>query len=263
MRIAWVWFVLVTFVALAPVHPALAKSAVPVLVLPTQLGGVVPDRAGWQREFDARLEHAINRAGRAPRPSGPLPATDSTCREAECMARIAEAADVNIVLGLRVTADRGSPPSYKLAMTRYDRDRPGVVRQEDAECTVCTEIETAERIEHMVSVMLPSLVVVPPRVDTVARPAPNKGPSRQALLALMGVSATLGVVGIAMLGVGGRALAIDGGPSMDVVPPARQAPEVYDTRGAGTGFVVVGAILLVSSVVELGLEGWALRKRSR
>ena len=231
--------------------------------MPTLVGGTVPDRSGWQREFDARLDHAITKAGRSPQASGPLNATESTCREAECMARLAESAEVNIVLGLRVTADRGSPPSYKLVLTRYDRDRPGVVRHEDAECSVCTELQTAERVEHMVSVVLPSLVVVP--MASVAENPPvveKRGPSRKTLLALMGVSAALGVGGIAMIGAGGKALAINGDPTT-MVPLPQQALSVYDTKGTGTALVAVGAVLLVTSVIELGVEGWALRRRAR
>ena len=55
---------------------------------------------------------------------------------------------------------------------------------------------------------------------------------------------------------------------------AEQEGTIEIVRSAGLGplapltatfvvLVVVGAILLVSSVVELGFEGWALRKRSR
>ena len=257
-------FVALLIIGLCPPRTARAQPTAPVLVLPTLVGGTVPDRIGWQREFDARLDHAITMAGRAPQSAGPLNVTESACREAECMARLAESADVNIVLGLRVAADKGSPPSYKLVLTRYDRDRPGVVRQEDAECSVCTELQTAERIEHMVSVMLPSLVVVPVAVVAEKPPAvETRGPSRKTLLALMGVSAALGVGGIAMLGVGGRALAIDGEQTSSAVLPATRTPNVYDTKGSGTALVTVGAVLLVTSMIELGVEGWALRRRSR
>src|SRR4051812_14541504 len=150
---------------------ARAESPVGVLVLPTQIGGSVPDRAAWQKAFDQRIEDAVRRSGRTPRLSGPLTASEASCRDAACLARLAEGASADIVLLGRVVADRGTPPSYKLTLLRYDRERAGSVRHEESDCSVCTEVEAAERLEQMVKQVLPSLVVVQPRhVDPVPVP---------------------------------------------------------------------------------------------
>ncbi len=259
--------VLLTAGALRVAH---ADAGPPMLALPTIIGGYVSDRAGWQREFDARIAKAVRRGGREPRPPGPLTTAEASCRDAQCMARVAEGAGIGIVLGAKVTADRGSPPSYKLVVTRYDRERPGFVRQEEADCSVCTELETAERLEQMVAVMLPALVVhAPPRVDSPVAPPPdpspppNKGLSRTTLYALVGATAAVGAAGIVMLGVGAQGIAIDGAYVEEPVSGARYARDRYDSRAAGIGLVAAGSVFLVGAATGLVFEIRALKRSPR
>jgi hypothetical protein len=246
---------------------------VPVVSLPTILVNVGADKIGWQRAMDDRLDAGIRSSGRAPRLPGPLDGPEAGCREPECMARIAEGATAGIVLGAKIIGDRGSPPSYKIVLTRFDRDRPGTVRQETVDCTVCTQSDASDRLGQMVATMLPSLQVQHPRVDptpaptpppaTVTQPPAERRVSRKLLHGAIAASAIFGAAGIGMLGAGGRALAIDGTSVDAAVPPATQSREVYDTRAAGIGLTVAGAMLVVSASIELGFEIWLLKKRSR
>ena len=265
---------LLTLSSLVAAGRAAAEPAVPVLALPTLVGGYVPDRAGWQREFDQRLEQAIRRAGRAPRPPGPLTTAEASCRDAECLAKLAEGANVGIVLGARVTADKGSPPSYKLVLTRYDHDRPGVVRQEEAECSVCTELEAAERLEHMVVTMLPSLVVQHPRVAPVEAPPPvvepvvaptlhEDGLTRRTLYALLGGTIAADLAGIAMVGVGAHGLVIDGTYVHAPRDGDRYARDRYDTSSAGSGLLAAGAVIAIGATVGIVFELRALKRSKR
>lgn len=252
---------------------AQAQTNVPVLVMPTQLGGVVPDRAGWQREFDARMDRAVRKTGRLPRAPGPLTASEASCRTAECMARLAEAAGTDIVVGARVVADKGSPPSYKLVVDRFDRDRPGTVRTEDAECSVCTEVEAAERLEQVAASLLPSMVVVPPRHAEVApidlapvTPpviAPEAPHRKRNLELALGLTSAVAAGGIAMIVVGAHASSLADHFVGDVTVAQPQTPLLYDTKGTGTALITTGAVVLGGSLIAIALEAHALLRRNR
>lgn len=255
---------------------ARAQTSVPVLVMPTQLGGVVPDRAGWQREFDARMDRAVRKTGRTSRAPGPLTASEASCRTAECMARLAEAAGTDIVLGARVVADRGSPPSYKLVVDRYDRDRPGMVRTENAECSVCTEVEAAERLEQVATSLLPSLVVVPRRTVVVTPEPPvaplapaqpvvaTANPNRERNLELaLALTSAVAAGGVAMISVGARASSLDGHRVGSPMEAGGQTPLVYDTKTEGLALITTGAVVLGGSLVALALEARALVRSRR
>jgi hypothetical protein len=86
--------------------------------------------------------------------------------------------------------------------------------------------------------------------------------SRRLIWAAIGVSAAFGAGGLAMLGAGMHALAIDGSAASATAPGA-QPRELYDTRGTGIGLTVAGSLLVVSAAVELGFEIWLLKKRAR
>lgn len=245
-------------------------SAPPVVTLPTLLSGINANRDGWLRLLDAHLESGVRRGRRAPRLPGPLTDVELSCREAECMARVAESNEGAQVLGVKVTADRGSPPSYEIVIVRYDRERPGTVRAEQESCSVCTRDEVAERVEQMVIRVLPvpeapaapappPQAVAPPVPERPAVP-PRRGPSRKTLFALVGVTAALGVGGIAMLGAGGYGLAINGHQTTPAVSPHEYAPEVYDTRGQGAGLLAAGSVVTVGALIGLGFEIAALLK---
>ena len=253
---------------------ARAESPVPVLVMPTQLGGAVADRAVWLREFDARMDSAVRRTGRTPRSPGPLTAAEASCRSAECMARLAEAAGTEYVIGARVVADKGSPPSYKLVVDRYDHELPGAVRTVDAECSVCTAKEAATRLEEVAMTMLPSLVVRPVRVEPVAPvpvplqptsavvPAVEPPHRKRNLEIALGVTSAVALGSIALIVVGAHGLSIDGDPvGRDAA--GSQRPFLYDTKGSGTALVTTGGVLLGASVIAVALEAHALVRRPR
>jgi hypothetical protein len=257
-------------VLFAVVFTSTAARADDVVTLPTLLQNI-PDRGGaWQRAMDDYLEAGIRNAGRKPRLPGPLTGSELGCREPECMARVAEGSGGPAqVLGAKVIADRGSPPSYKIIVTRFDPERPNAVHQEAIECSVCTQAEVGDKLTQVVGTLLPKpaapIVTATPAAavtpTVVATPA-HRTYSRKLLSAAIGTSAAFGAVGIAMLGIGGRAFAIDGQPT-SIPSPAGPSPELYDTRGTGIGLTVVGGLMLVSTSVELGVEIWLLRHRAR
>jgi hypothetical protein len=243
---------------------ARAEPPVQIVTLPTLFVGVSGDHELWQRTLDDRIEAGIRHSGRGPRLPGPLTGAELGCRDASCMARIAESNEGSFVLGARVTADRGSPPSFKIMLVRFDRRHPETVEQVEVECSVCTQAEVADALEHTVASMLappptPTPVVPTPPVATVETPPAPHGPKRSTMLALIGGTSALGVVGVVMLGVGGRGLAINGSPSSAITPPATEAPRLYDTKGAGAGLVATGTIVTLGALIGLGFEIAALR----
>jgi hypothetical protein len=180
------------------------------------------------------------------------------------MARIAESNEGSLVLGARVTGDRGSPPSFKILLVRFDRRHPEVVEQVEVECSVCTQAQVADSLEQMVAKMLappPAPEVAPtPPVATVETPPAPRGPRRSTMLALIGGTSALGVAGVVMLGVGGRELAVNGRPASPLAPGAKETPTIYDTKGAGAGLVATGTIVTLGALIGLGFEIAALRR---
>jgi hypothetical protein len=240
-----------------------AEPPAPVVTLPTLFVGVSGDHELWQRTLDDRVEAGIRHSGRGPRLPGPLTGAELGCRDASCMARIAESNEGSLVLGARVTGDRGSPPSFKIMLVRFDRRHPETVEQVEVECSVCTQAEVADALEHTVASMLappPTPVLPTPPVATVETtpPAPH-GPKRSTVLALIGGTSALGVAGVVMLGVGARGLAINGHAASALPPGAKEAPTVYDTKGAGAGLVASGTIVTLGALIGLGFEIAALR----
>jgi hypothetical protein len=233
-----------------------------VVTLPTLVAGVSVDRDAWQHALDDKLEAGIKKSGRAPRLPGPLTSGELGCRDADCRARICEGNEGALVLGARVTADKGSPPSYKIVVVRYDREHPGTVQQQEDDCSVCTQADVIERLAHIVESMLPppavAVVAAPPEPPpVVVAPAPRR-PNRHALLAGAVTNTALLTAGLVMLGVGGGALAINGTGTTKVIAPSTEAPRIYDTRAAGIGLLAAGSVVTVGTLIGLGFEMMAL-----
>ncbi|MEO6954050.1 MAG: hypothetical protein ABI321_19765 [Polyangia bacterium] len=187
------------------------------------------------------------------------------------MARLAETAGTDLVIGARVVADRGSPPSYKLVVDRFDRDSPGTLHSEDAECRVCTEVEAAERLEQVAARLLPSMVVVQPGLLDVVAPTPvtmpppafvQENPHRKRNLALaLGLTSLVAAGGIAMIVVGAHASSLDGHFVGGVSLANPQTPFLYDTSGTSTALITTGAVVLGGSLIAIALEAYSARSR--
>lgn len=238
-----------------------AEAPSGVLVLPTQVTGNMADRVRLQRELDEHLERAVTKSGRVTKPAGPLTAAEARCRTADCLAKLAEAAGAQIVIGARVNADRGSPPSYKIFVDRYDRDLPDAVREENADCTVCTEADTIDRIEQVVATLLPvpkpepPPVAVAPTVSVVEPPPVVPKPSKTGLYAAVGATSAVTIGGLVMLGLGAHAWEIDD-HCVGSVPCTR----LYDTRGTGVALVAIGSIAAIGGLVGLTISAIKLKR---
>src|SRR5262245_18018276 len=108
---------------------AQAQPAAPethTLVLPTAIGGWIPNRSDWQREFDARMLTALRQFERTRVQAPGLTTEDLACRDATCAKALAQRFEVDEVTGSRVVADLATPPSYHLTVWRYLRavDQP-------------------------------------------------------------------------------------------------------------------------------------------
>jgi len=84
--------------------------------------------------------------------------------------------------------------------------------------------------------------------------APTPVPSKPWVAAKwrIGVAATVGIVGLGLVGFGGKFLADDGKGLCTLNPPQRQCADVANTTGLGAGLIVGGVALVAASA------GWLL-----
>lgn len=93
----------------------------------------------------------------------------------------------------------------------------------------------------------------PPRPTPPTPPTPPPTPPKPWVAAKwrIGVAATLGVIGLGLVGFGAKFLADDGKGLCTLSPPQRQCAEVANTTGIGAGLVAGGAALAAAGAAWL------------
>ncbi len=247
-----------------------------VLLVPTLLGGPIPDAAEWRKEFDGRVADALRRSRRLKLvPSKQAINAAGICLDTACSRSIVEREHADGLIAARVMVGAEHPPMYRVSVTVYDRAHDDLRTREDR-CVACSEFQAAELLGKLSAFALEPEPRNDSRGDTVptplaADPAPlpsmaphrpaERWPSRSARYALVAVTAAVGAGGLSMLSVGARALALDGAYVSGPEPGFAFARDRYDTRTAGIALLAFGGTCVLGSVVGLVFELRALHVR--
>jgi hypothetical protein len=132
------------------------------IVIPTELGGFFPRRGEWRREFTLALEDRL-RSARFVIVREPLSATEGECREAECLAGIANHHRADLVVSARVVNDEQRLTSYHLHVALVERSTAAAsaVRTRDRTCANCTELQARDALTTLLSSTLANEPVPP------------------------------------------------------------------------------------------------------
>jgi hypothetical protein len=146
------------------------------LVLPVELGGFFPKRADWKREYAIALEERL-RGARFVVVKPELTPAQAECHDATCMAALATAQNVDVVVAARVANDEQRLTSYHARVRVVERMAPAAapaVRERERSCTNCTEVAARDLVATALSAALvdePEPKPAPP-VSTEPSPAP-------------------------------------------------------------------------------------------
>jgi hypothetical protein len=126
------------------------------LVLPVELGGFFPKRADWKRDYAIALEERL-RGARFIVARPELTPAQAECREAACMAALATAQNVDVVVSARIANDEQRLTSYHARVRVVERTAPSAppaVRERERSCTNCTEVAARDLVATALSAAL-------------------------------------------------------------------------------------------------------------
>jgi hypothetical protein len=200
-----------------------------VIIVPTELGGFFTGRDVYRRDVDLALRERLRASQFSVATRSPLSATESACRELDCLARIAEIHGTGLVVAGRILNDGAVTLSYRVRIrVAENNDAKVATREREKECSNCTEGQARDMLATLMSavianepepasppmVMEPPLKSPPPNDGALVKPRalPNNPPpvigssssaedrlSRGQRLALRGVG--FGLVGVGVLGL--------------------------------------------------------------
>ena len=268
-------------------HAAAGDDSRRAVVLPTELGGYFMGRDSYRRELGMALEQRLRAAQfNIVRPS---PA-DAECREFDCLTRIADVHNANILVATRVINNLQVKLSYRLRVRVVERvGDKSTTREREQGCENCSEPEVRDRLVKLMSAVIanepdvapsgpvasspatseqqtpPAVSNPPQRSQPPSSPVPPRetGMSPKTLGVLAGVTGAVGVAGIVLTALGGEALSYNHKPSCGGGVSADACPRRYDTTAQGGAMVGVGVTLTVGAAVLLGLELHGLREKTR
>lgn len=152
--------------------PALAQKR--AVVLPVELGGFFPKRATWKSEYSLALEERLKGA-RFVVIKPELTQAQAECHEAACLAAIANAHNVDVVVSGRVNNDEQRLTSYHVRVRVLERVAPGAtpaIRERERSCTNCTEVTA----RSLLATTLSAALVDEPEPSPEAKPSPSPAP---------------------------------------------------------------------------------------
>ena len=179
-----------------------------------------------------------------------------TCLEKHsCKEKLAQALGATLVLAPRdakLDGPRLDTPkkeggvelwSLELGLTLYSMGAGG---SHEAATKI---VQPGDRVEDLKKQVQLSFAELYGQVASGRRMGSSEGPSRRKLFVAGSVAAI--VVGVAAAGTGVVLLAIDGGQACDLMSPAKQCPELWDTRTPGALLLVGGGVVAGAGVVGL------------
>jgi len=263
--------------ALVAALPAHADEARRAVVLPTQLGGFIPNRTEMRAALDLLVANRLRRV-RVAVQTPTLSAAERQCFDEPCLAALAERHRVDVVVASRLIDDeQRAANAYHVAVRVWVRDEAPALRARDQACPLCSEDKATELLATLVAQAYaneapppdaPAAEAAPPAAapmatkppdppassvvsalaaDFAAPPAPSASTSKR-LWILRGSAIGLGAGWLVALALGSWKAAQDGEVRCD--PDCRRRDT---SAGQAAAFTVSGVAL--SAAVTLAVLG--------
>lgn len=242
------------------------------LVLPTELGGYVPDADDYRLELDVTLEERLRTSGFDVVRPGKLSRADAVCGEESCLRAIAIRRKTSVVVAARMRSDEREITTYHLRVLAFLRDASGgALRSRERDCVQCSQNAVRDQLGAMLSAVIanePDAVALAPSdagatdggtpdggaMNDGGRPIADE---RRIPINIRVAEGALGLgaaIGITAVALGAKFLADDGRLTCSLMPPMRQCDTEVRTAGVGVGFLVGGALLAAGAAVGI----WAV-----
>jgi hypothetical protein len=147
-----------------------------VLVMPIDTIGRMRDPSIWRNEFSLRLVGKLKGA-RFTVLQEKLSPRDAVCREAECLARIAQAHRVELIVGAKVRNDENVPPNFHVRVWIFDAAAPvGIAREVERVYPNASESDAADALERQLGEALAPPESKPPELKPSEPKPPDPKP---------------------------------------------------------------------------------------
>jgi len=219
------------------------------IVLPTQLGGFIPNRQEVQKAIEVLIENRLRRVRYAVASAEALSPDELHCNEDACLATIGAKHGADVVVATRLINDEQKANAYHLFVRMFVRgDKP--LRSRAKDCPYCSENKATETLAVMVAKTLAGEPeeATPP----IAPQQPPKTPEQSVSTtkkALRGTSIASAVAGVVLMSVGGWKASQNGEVICD--PECKQR----DTTPAQATLFTLGTALVVAAI-PMAVFGW-------
>ena len=264
---------LVLLSSLLCVHAeARADKARHAIVVPTELGGYFLNRDQYRREVNLALEDRLRAAQFSVPTRSPLSASESDCRDLDCLTRIGDMHGADVVVAGRIVNNQQVKVSYRLRVRVVEiiNDKP-VTREREKDCENCAEPAARDGLATLMTAVLANEPETPPNgvgtapVVPSPGPAPGLGPDNSSLtrdrlspkekVAFRTVGLVVGALGIGLLAQGFVELAHNG----DIQTKNGQRYRVDTTTTGQPLFFTLGATTLLGGGILEAIGWWPWR----
>lgn len=214
-----------------------------VIIVPTELGGFFTGRDSYRRDVDLALQTRLRASQFIVPTHSPLSASESACREFDCLARIAEIHGVGLVVAGRILNNGAVTLSYRVRVrVAENTGEKMATREREKDCSNCTEGQARDMLATLMSAVIanePEPVPTPTPTPIEQPIKPVSPPSNGAL-------------------VKSPTPPSNAPPSIERLPPTEDRlshSQRLTLRAVGLGLVGVGVLGLIQGFVELHHNG--------
>jgi hypothetical protein len=237
--------------------PTLADETRHAIVVPTQLGGFIPNKTEVQSGIDVLVANRLRRAKVEVLENPPWLPEELACQEDVCLAQIGNRHNVEIVVASSLINDEQRNNAYHIVVRMFVKGESPSVRERSVTCDYCSEDKATDLLATTVA---QAYANQPAPDGNSASPADSKtlapsfgapsdtGPTtRQKVLRAGAI--VLFVGGAVAIALGGWKAAQNGEISCDPFCQKRDT-----TAGTATAFAVGGAAIVAA--VPMAIFGW-------
>lgn len=231
-----------------------ADEARHAIVVPTQLGGFIPNKQEVQAAIDVLIANRLKRAKVSVMDNPPFLPEEIGCSDDVCLAQIANRHRVEVVVSSSLVNDEQRNNAYHIVVRMFVRGESPTVRERKQTCDYCSEDKATDLLATTVAhayanepeVAAPPMVASAPVI--VASPEPSDSPTG-GQKALRAGAIILGIGGVASIALGGWKASQNGSVTCDLVCRQR------DSVPAMTTAFVVGGVALAAAI-PMAIFGW-------